>query len=130
MALEPGSGRGFRYDREYLDRLVGHIVEDPNLPHAQSVLGPSNAPQALDPAPARLRWLMPQVLLERISDRGSIAGLQRLEILLRLGGQDDLPAHSGQNLARIRRPVKDLHRALNGRRSPVGRVLIRMSVVR
>jgi hypothetical protein len=64
--VEPLLRFGLRDDGEDFDRTLGNVIEHPNVIHAQTVLGLTEAPEPLDAASTGLRWLESKVALQRI----------------------------------------------------------------
>jgi hypothetical protein len=101
MRGEPARGFGFRDDREDLDGFVRDVIEHPHFSNPQAILRLTQAPEALDPALAYPGRLVPQVPFQGIPHFRPMVGRQRPESLCRLGRQDNLVPHSGQNIARL-----------------------------
>jgi hypothetical protein len=111
MSVKPGIDRGFRHDRQDLDRFLGHIVKHPNvIADARAILRMQEPAQTLDAALAHFGWLMPQMLLNGITDRITDVGFEIIQVLDRFWGQHDLVSHSGHIVARfatLDKPAED-----------------------
>src|SRR3990172_2626842 len=103
---KPGGRFGFRDDREDFDSFARDVIEHPHFPNPEAILRLAQAPQTFDPALADPGRLVPQVPFEGVPNFGPAVGRQRPVRLSRLGGQDDLVVHSGQNIARFYAKVK------------------------
>ncbi|HZU39082.1 MAG TPA: hypothetical protein VFA18_24365 [Gemmataceae bacterium] len=95
MFTKPGIGLGFRHDGRDLHGLLGYIVEHADIvADPQAVLGMGEAAQPLDPAPARFRRLLPEVLFEGIPHGGASIRPEAVQVRERFWGQHDFVAHS------------------------------------
>src|SRR5205807_5372639 len=96
--LSKPAGR-FGFDREDLDTFTRDVIEYPHSPNPEAILRLAQAPQAFDPALACPGGLVTQVPFEGVPHFGPTVGRQSPVVSSRLGGQDDLVPHSGQNVA-------------------------------
>ena len=106
MLFEPRLGLLLRDDREDFDGFVPDVIEHPHFAYAEAVLRFVHASEPFYPALAHPLRLMAQMRFNGLADLGAQSSWQRSQVLPGLRGQDDLEAHSGQNLARGRRPNK------------------------
>jgi hypothetical protein len=78
-----------------LDLRSVHVIENPDLANAKSVLWLSEPAQPFDTITANLHRFMPQMRLYRSPNFSSIPRPQGLKIIDSFGREDDLKRHSG-----------------------------------
>lgn len=98
---EPRLGLAFRDDGEDLDRFVRDVIEHPGFVNAQPELGPAQPPKALDAALADLGRFVAQVPLDAVPDLRAVMSREPIQLADGARCEDDLVAHSGQNIARL-----------------------------
>jgi hypothetical protein len=82
-------------DGEDLDNLVGNIVVNADLTNPETILRPNQAPESLDSASTRPGRVMPEVLLQCITNLCPEMCRQALVLAGCLGREDELVSHSG-----------------------------------
>jgi hypothetical protein len=93
MPGEPARRFGFRDDREDRDSFGCDVIENSDLPNAESILRLAQAAQALDPVLAHPSRLVPQVPFESVPHGCALVGRQGSVSLRRLRDKDDIIAH-------------------------------------
>ena len=90
---------GFREDGEDFDTVFYNVIEHPHVIYPQSVLGPVQSAEALDPALAQLRRLVLELLRHGGLDSRPVPCRQLHELLVGRRGKKHPVPHSGQSLA-------------------------------
>jgi hypothetical protein len=91
----------FRDDREDLDRFARDVMDTLNSPARRRYCGWLSPRRRLIRLLLTRVGLVPKVPFKGVPHFGPAVGGQKPAGLGRLGGQDDLAPHSGQNIARI-----------------------------
>src|SRR5439155_9455381 len=88
------------------ETLARDIISHHHFPQPEVLLRLAQAPKVFVPSPAYPGGLVTQVPFEGVPHFGPAVGRQGPVGPNRLGGQDDLIPHSGQNIARFDTKVK------------------------
>jgi hypothetical protein len=95
LFIEPRLRLGFRDDREDLDVRFCNVMKDPDVSNAKAVLRLAEAAKPFDATLPHLRWLVPQMPLDRLLHPCADRRWQVLQRAGRVRGHDDLVRHCG-----------------------------------
>jgi len=102
----------FGDDCEDVNLWLDDVVKHTKVVHAKATLGLTQTAKTFDASFAFFARLMSKVSLDGRSDARAVCSGEPLQVVNGFGCEDEFVGHSGQNVARIARVVKNAQKRL------------------